>query len=331
MTGSWWHRPLPITPLVLRQRDLAALERHVLRASDPHSATYQQWLTLSAVQELVSPSAADKKLVWSWLHNAASSLDHHEQDDPQCNRGSACSTETPRYVDHGDVLSVETTVRVASSLFRCAYYEFRAVETTPTTTQNNKTTTTIVRTPGPYELPHLVEFVVGISGFPRVSSLLHRTARYTRTEIAAEQKTHPPHRRRRDDDNQVIVPQTIANLYNIRPQQASSALNTSQGVLEFVMQSFSPLEVTRFGEMTHVHSRPPQPRHIIGPNRAWSPEPQGALDTEMLTTTNIEADNWFWLESGGGWLYQFVSHAARTLELPMVLSISYGWYELGTC
>lgn len=45
----------------------------------------------------------------------------------------------------------------------------------------------------------------------------------------------------------------------------------------------------------------------------------------------MQADNWFWLEKGNGWLYAFATHFFSTTTVPLVNSISYGWYEGDQC
>jgi len=51
----------------------------------------------------------------------------------------------------------------------------------------------------------------------------------------------------------------------------------------------------------------------------------------MVGSINDEAVNWFWLEDGQGWLYQFGVHFFSTVDVPQVASISYGWWEQDQC
>ena len=292
--------------LALRQRNLDFIERRLLEIADPSHADYQQWMSVDQLQSLVSPSADDKQTLLQWLAVAS------EQ-----------SRETPVIVDHGDALAINSTVSFAASLLRTRFYMFSAPSADATTKRE------IVRAIGSYELHSLVDFALGVTGFPQLD--IGRDRRHHATRFVHPQQQATPTAQPGDLDSQVMVPQTMYNLYNIRSQQAGAARNTSQGVVEFVFQSFSPAELIHFGEIARVKTQAPLPHHIIGPNRVWSPEVQAALDTELLMSTNIEADPWFWLESGDGWMYQFVAHAARVAELPSVLSISYAWYELGKC
>jgi len=71
--------------------------------------------------------------------------------------------------------------------------------------------------------------------------------------------------------------------------------------------------------------------HTVGPNDPTDPQLEAALDVEEVATINPAAEAWFWLESGQGWLYQFVNHFFSTAAVPQVVSISYGWSESDQC
>jgi len=71
--------------------------------------------------------------------------------------------------------------------------------------------------------------------------------------------------------------------------------------------------------------------HTVGPNDPTQPQTEAQLDIEIVATVNTEATNWFWLESGNGWLYQFATHFFSTPDVPQVNSISYGWWEGDQC
>jgi tripeptidyl-peptidase-1 len=55
------------------------------------------------------------------------------------------------------------------------------------------------------------------------------------------------------------------------------------------------------------------------------------LDIEMVASANTEVTNWFWLEGGNNWLYEYAVHVFGTATVPMVQSISYGWAEFDQC
>jgi tripeptidyl-peptidase-1 len=114
-------------------------------------------------------------------------------------------------------------------------------------------------------------------------------------------------------------------------QTLSSDLQTSQGVIEFQGESYNPTDLTGFGTGIDLTLEVLNAAHVIGPNAPSSPGVESTLDIEFIAGVNMEADNWFWLEDGNGWLYQFGVHFFSTPSTPQVVSISYGWWEGDQC
>ena len=131
-----------------------------------------------------------------------------------------------------------------------------------------------------------------------------------------------------------IIPQTVERQYNMtdllsrRPSTA-----TSQGVIEFDQQSFSPEDLAEFTKLSGTVAGEYPASQIVGPNDPSSGGIEAMLDVEFIATVNPRASNWFWLTPGGkdGWLYAFLSGFAAQPVLPQVISISYDWYESEQC
>jgi len=282
--------------IALRQRNLDVLEKWFWEASDSTHPNYQSFRSIDEIHSLISPESSEKTSVIEWLHSAG--VHDHE------------------IRDLGDALDVQTSVAQAERLFDTEMYEF-----------THMTGVKIIRSMGSYSVPHhlkhLVEMVTGLSTFP----IPHLNVR---------------HMNARNDYG--VVPQTCEALYQIAParrlvRNSPFAAATSQGVIEFQGQSYAPSDLDSFGKGCKIAIDALPQDQIVGPNNPSSPQVEASLDIEMMATVNAEAagssaskaDNWFWLEQGNGWLYQFATHFFNTQSVPQVNSISYGWWEGDQC
>jgi len=208
----------------------------------------------------------------------------------------------------GDALDVKTTVKTAEALFQTFFHVFV-----------HEKGGRVVRQYGGYHVPSdirpLIEMVTGISTFP-----------------VPHYKAHLASKRATPNDNQGVVAQTLYQLYNLPTQTAGSASSTtSVGVIEFEGQNFAPADLTAYAQEVNLPLQPVPSQDIIGPNDPTNPQTEAELDIQMIASVNVEATNWFWLEGGNGWLYQFATHFFSTQSVPQVNSISYGWYEGDQC
>jgi len=205
-------------------------------------------------------------------------------------------------VDMGDAFAVTSTVHIAQNLFRTFFHEY-------TSTAGKK----VIRTYGSYsvdpQVSELIEMVTGIATFPVPHLRSHRGAPL---------------------DNQGIIAQSLEVLYGITSDFESSS-NTSQAVIEFQGENFNPADLTAYATQVNLDLSPVSALHTIGPNDATNPQTEASLDIDMIASVNREAVNWFWLESGNGWLYDYGINFFATSEVPQVVSISYGWWEDDQC
>jgi len=89
--------------------------------------------------------------------------------------------------------------------------------------------------------------------------------------------------------------------------------------------------LANFAKDVAIKVTPITKNHTVGPNDPSDPQLESTLDIEAASSLNDAAEAWFWLESGNGWLYQFVNHFFTTTDVPNVVSISYGWSESDQC
>jgi len=125
-------------------------------------------------------------------------------------------------------------------------------------------------------------------------------------------------------------------MYSVRPQQPGSHPEASQGVIEYEDQFFSNTDTATFQNligytMGNETIAPVTTNHIVGMNSPGSPQVESSLDIQWISAINLEAVNWFWIEGGTGWLYEFGTHMLNFTNPPQVTSTSYGWWEGDQC
>lgn len=207
------------------------------------------------------------------------------------------------FVDMGDAFDVTSTVHVAQNLFRTFFHEY-------TSTTGGR----VIRTYGTYsvdpQVAELIDIVTGIATFPVPHLRAHRGSPL---------------------DNQGIIAQSLESLYGITSDFAGSFANTSQGVIEFQYENFNPADLTAYAQQIGLDLSAVSAKHTVGTNDPTSAQTEASLDIDMVASVNREAANWFWLESGNGWLYQYATHFFSTEDVPQVVSVSYGWWESDQC
>jgi len=70
---------------------------------------------------------------------------------------------------------------------------------------------------------------------------------------------------------------------------------------------------------------------VVGQNDPSYPGIEATLDIQYIAATGVGASNVFWIESGTTWLYGFATHFFNTNNIPMLVSMSYGWSEEDQC
>ena len=210
--------------------------------------------------------------------------------------------------EYGDAVEVKTTIAHAEELFSTHFYVFSHV------TKNTRVT----RQWGSYslsvEVAPLITLIEGITNFP--------VARYSLQKGKTKQK---------NKNDLMVVPQTLEKLYQLPSQESGTAMDTSQCVIEFEQQYYSPSNFEKYGNLTNRKTWPVANNHVIGENHPDDPQDEAELDIQMIGTVNIEADNWFWIQDSRTWLYTFVVDFFATEDVPQVNSISYGWSEMDQC
>jgi len=211
--------------------------------------------------------------------------------------------------DYRDALEVTATVAVMERVFATTFYMFSNIADIAATPR--------IAQMGDYSVPtrvaHLIDLVAGLSYFPIPHYAIQRSAA-TRKNVGADP---------------VSVPQTLYNIYSYPQETVGSENNVTQGVIEFEQQCYAPSDLTAFGTNTAIKVQ--SVSKTVGPNQPSNPQLEASLDIEMVASADTEVSNWFWLEAGNNWLYEYAVHVFSTTTVPMVQSISYGWAEFDQC
>ena len=261
--------------------------------SDPTSADYLQLLDSEQVDSRFGPSSQQRDAVQQWL------------------MAGGVSESELKHVS--SAIEVSTSAAVAERLFATEMRVF----------QHGSSGKQVVKAWGSAELPdHIhpaVELVSGLSSFPVPRTPPVRTPRASEAPM----------------DPEAVVPQTLRALYQIRPQQSGSGMST-QGLIEFEGQSFNNRDTAAFAAFVGYDSgnatiQPIAADHIVGANTPSFPGVESTLDVQWMSSTNLEAQTWFWIEDFTSWLYEYALHALNTTTKPQVVSISYGLWEGMQC
>jgi subtilase family serine protease len=294
-----WHRLNAASPIDrvsfmvgLKNRNLDTLEKMFWEVSDPDHAEYQNYKSIEEIAELVAPTWETQQKVLNFF----------------VERG----VKKENIVNYADAIEVVTTAATASKIFNTEFYHFRSVS-------GRKVIAAVGDISLPDEIHQNVQLLEGVSYFP-VEHLKWQKAPHQRNQR---------HLLQLNDIG--VIPQSLADLYNIRAETTGASPSTSQGVIEFEGQSFSTVDLLNYGTATTLNIQNVSASNIVGPNIPSQPGVEATLDIQFMAGVNREATSWFWIEGGQGWLYQFGTHFFNTSNVPQVSSISYGWWEGDQC
>eukprot|EP01127_Copromyxa_protea_P016095 TRINITY_DN4726_c0_g1_i2.p1 TRINITY_DN4726_c0_g1~~TRINITY_DN4726_c0_g1_i2.p1 ORF type:complete len:563 (-),score=125.11 TRINITY_DN4726_c0_g1_i2:77-1765(-) len=209
-------------------------------------------------------------------------------------------------VSHGDSIEGKASVKVLSHMMHTKFYTYQH--------QDGRK---IVRIGGAYHVPEnlatIIEMFSGLNTFAPAKQ--HKRTKKIQVTGVWDWDTY-------------VVPQTLWGLYNI-PSGITAKNNSSQAVLEWEAQYYSPADLKGFGENMAVPNIAPVT--LVGTNNPNSPGDESTLDIEWIAATGLGVKNWFWIEAGDAWLYDFAVHFMATQDVPLVASMSYGWNEEDQC
>jgi len=126
-----------------------------------------------------------------------------------------------------------------------------------------------------------------------------------------------------------VIPQVLAQAYNVPPGTVGSNSNSSQAVAEFLGEYYASADLAKFFQLMSLPNT--TVAKVVGPNDETHPGGEATLDIEYLMALSVNISTEFWSTPGGSaegepyadWLAQL----AATEHIPWVHSISYGDIE----
>eukprot|EP01012_Entosiphon_sulcatum_P064123 TRINITY_DN92898_c0_g1_i1.p1 TRINITY_DN92898_c0_g1~~TRINITY_DN92898_c0_g1_i1.p1 ORF type:complete len:606 (-),score=48.04 TRINITY_DN92898_c0_g1_i1:8-1795(-) len=270
--------------VVLRSQGVSELEAAFRSVTDPQQSEYGKYWNLEKIRQHVTPTNGGRVLHWLRQHEPVNS--------GLLNRGDA-------------VHAIWPVSNVA-----------RAFNATLVRYAHTSTGTTIARLTGELRVPaavaNLIEFVTGISEFPRI-----RTTRRV-----------PPWRRDMCFVDPIAIKRALA-----LPIDIAANSTVTQGFAELGCQGeqecgFSEADLSKFRNLSTVLPIV-SPLKYHGPGQPGPQLDETQLDVSMLAAVAQGAETWY--IGAKQWLYDWAADMVGWEAVPKVLSLSWGWTEFDQC
>jgi len=223
--------------------------------------------TFWAVSDPESPQYQQFMSISEILSIVAPSKKDHDTVSKWLTKGGATIIK-----DMGDALEAHMSVHAAEKLFSTAFYQYRHEDGRRVIRQWGEMSI-------PSHLDHLIHMVSGLTEFPVPH---YKLKRYTVGNST--------------DGTLTVVPGTVYSVYQ-SPTSFTPAANSSQGVIEFEDQYFSPTDLQSFAQNVGVTIPAVDPSRTIGTNDPSAPGDEAELDIQYVGAVGLNIQNWFWIEA----------------------------------
>eukprot|EP01090_Pellita_catalonica_P004224 TRINITY_DN14062_c0_g1_i1.p1 TRINITY_DN14062_c0_g1~~TRINITY_DN14062_c0_g1_i1.p1 ORF type:complete len:593 (-),score=124.65 TRINITY_DN14062_c0_g1_i1:31-1809(-) len=124
-----------------------------------------------------------------------------------------------------------------------------------------------------------------------------------------------------------VIPDTIRRVYNV-PATVTTNPKSSVGLIEFQDDnSYNKADLTYFEKEMGVVST--KVTHVVGPYHGETPDAEASLDVQYATAIADGTDVWYWTTPG--WLLDFTQNFFNAKDVPLVISMSWGWTTSDQC
>jgi len=124
-----------------------------------------------------------------------------------------------------------------------------------------------------------------------------------------------------------VIPESVRKVYNI-PAIVTTNPKSSIGLIEFEDDnSFNQQDLAYFQTQMAVMST--KVTNIVGPYNGNTPDAESTLDVQYATAIADNTTVWFWTVTG--WMLDFAQVFFATADVPIVISMSWGWPSNQQC
>lgn len=219
----------------LNQRNMDQLEKSLLQVSDPSHPNYGRYLSQHQIADLIGLTNPQVEKFTKWAQDEGLTVLKIGGT-----RDFATVSATPKQMERifGTFSQHSLTLLLTSQKKKKKKgFHFQAYV-------EKNTGHSVLRTQESYQIPsaiaNIVDFVVGIHGFPNVVSVLFVYCHDL--EINFQKKKQSRVQGRQDS---VIYPKDVLKKYNV-PEPTKPTTNSSQAVVELQMNWFSTSDLTQF-------------------------------------------------------------------------------------
>jgi tripeptidyl-peptidase-1 len=272
--------------IALKQRNVDRLMDIFNAVSDPNSKDYGKFLTMDEIHSLVAPAPYAVDTVVSWLkENNAKSVEHKN-----------------------DFLEVTIDALDANKMLACEFHRF----------EHQASGKRLIRSATAYSVPaelaQHIDFVGGVTHFPKVRKPLFNSAVKNAKGPGGETLL----------DLQV-TPWLLRGLYSVGDVQGKSSKN-SQCVAQFLEEYYTQVDLDEFFLLFYRQALGNSPT-LIGPDH-FPAGTEASLDIQYIMSVGANVPTVFWSNPGRHedqepflkWLVDVDS----TQNPPYVISVSYG-------
>jgi len=307
--NSKWSLLEPASPdefvtftIALKQSNLELLEQMLMDDSDPDSPKYGKHFTRKQITDIVSAPLPVQESVLQWINEVAVAYE--------------LENSIISIWNSGDSITVKATVEFIQKLFFTDMWLF----------YNEKNNVAIIKHLGtlsvPTDLVEHIDLITGITELPPIEipflgSLLPK-------------QNYPT-------DNLCNVPFTFKSLYGIPQNINVTNQFANQSIYSEDSGGPEGFGIGSVAAWQHANGLSPNPINCILGNGANDYFPnntdtEAQLDTQMMTGMAAGAKTCFYImEYGYAWMFEFSQVIFNTSDAPLVVSMSYGWWEAEQC
>ena len=272
----------------IKQTNKEWLKKKVEAVSNPNSPDYGKYLNFDEIAKVVHGEV-----------DAVKALE-------DCFSDFGIKLENRHFTLGKDFAVVDVPVPVADELLSADYYVFKEPVTGIETLRSLNYSL-------PYRLQDHVDFVLGVTDFPRPNRLF------------AAHSTHAL----RSDSGGDVTPNLLYKDYKIGNYTSKSG-NNSQAIASFLQQYFSPSDLKAFQKGYHLQEE--AVAKVVGENDPQDPGMEANLDVQFIMSTARNTTTWFVSTSklanhGQEDFLSWIIGQVNTTDSPWVHSASYGDVE----